>query len=217
MLICANNNQPSATHTTTARKVAEDPFENYGRGIPKAFPIAHPENIIGRHKNPFVGEPIKVAGRNYKSIDAFLESIKTYKNTHTENLTSEMKKELVKLYERAHKKGIKFMISCAFVSEEENKKRIARSEAMGHKGMVAENSLHLDGRAVDLRIVGASSEEQRIKQRDELIVIWRDVMKHRSGADFPNGKYEPWHFDLGIDPDLKILLRKQKNKINNKA
>lgn len=217
MLICANNDQPSAIHTATAGKVAEDPFVNYGR---KSSPLAGKSLPLvnqDRKDNPFDDKPIRVAGRNYKSIDAFLETLKVYKNTHTEGLTSEMKKELVELYERAHKKGIRFMISCAFVSEEENKRRIARSEAMGHKGMVAENSLHLDGRAVDLRIIGASSEEQRIKQRDELIVIWRDVMKHRSGADFPNGKYEPWHFDLDTDPDLKILLRQQKNKMKIKA
>lgn len=215
MLICANNNQASTSPKVVAKK-DEDPFENYGRGLPKMVPFTHPKNVIGRKPSPFEDKQIRVAGRNYKSVDAFLETLKVYKNTHTENLTSEMKKELVELYERAHKKGIRFMISCAFVTEEENQKRKERSEDMGHKGMVAENSLHRDGRAVDLRIVGASSEEQRIKQRNELIAIWRDVMKHRSGADFPNGKYEPWHFDLGPDPELKILLRQQ-NKINKKA
>lgn len=218
MLICANNNQISTSPKTVEKKFV-DPFENYGikPSASKTAPITHPENVIGRKESPFEDKPIRVAGRNYKSIDAFLETLKVYKNTHTENLTSEMKKELVELYERAHKKGIRFMISCAFVTEEENQKRKERSEAMGHKGMVAENSLHLDGRAVDLRIVGALSDEEKEKQRQELIIIWRDVMKHRSGADFPNGKYEPWHFDLDTDPELKILLRQQKNKINKKA
>lgn len=216
MLICANNNQISTSPKVVAKTV-EDPFENYGRK-PSPFdsaPVTSPTKISDRKENPFEDKPIRVAGRNYKSIDAFLTTLKVYKNTHTENLTSEMKKELVELYERAHKKGIRFMISCAFVTEEENKKRKERSEAMGHKGMVAENSLHLDGRAVDLRIVGVSDEEKE-KQRNELIVIWRDVMKHRSGADFPNGKYEPWHFDLDTDPELKLLLRQQKS-LNKKA
>lgn len=217
MLICANNNQASTSLKVVEKKFV-DPFENYGKrpSSSKAPPMTHPSNVLERKPSPFEGKPIKVAGRKYKSIDAFLDSIKLYKNTHTENLTSEMKKEVAELYERAHKKGIRFMISCAFVTQEENQKRKERSEAMGHKGMVSENSLHLDGRAVDLRIIGASSEEQRIKQRDELIAIWRDVMKHRSGADFPKGKYEPWHFDLDTDPELKILLRQQK-KIDTKT
>lgn len=216
MLICANNNQTSTSPKVVARK-DEDPFVNYGRGLPKALPITHPEKFIGRKPSPFEDKPITVLGKKYKSIDAFLATLKVFKNTHTENLTSEMKKELVELYERAHKKGIRFMISCAFVTKEENDLRIARSKAMGHEGMVAENSLHRDGRAADLRILGAASEEQRLQQQQELIVIWRDVMKHRSGADFPKGKYEPYHFDLGPDPELKILLRQQKNKIDAKT
>lgn len=213
MLICANGANSAATsHGIGAKKPYidfKDPFDRPAD--------VHKQISDVRKPNPFEDVPIKVAGKTYKSIDAFLATLKVFKNTHTEDLTSEMKKEVVELYEQAHKKGIRFMISCAFVTEEENKKRMARSQAMGHEGMVAENSLHLDGRAIDLRIMGASSDEQRIQQREELIKIWRDVMKHRSGADFPKGKYEPWHFDLGPDPDLKILLRRQKNNLRSKA
>lgn len=206
MLICANSANSGATRPDIGTKKPYidfiDPFET-----PKAQVKQVPDNKM---PNPFEDKPIKVAGRNYQSVDAFLATLKVYKNTHTEDLTSEMKRELVELFERAHKKGIRFRISCAFVSQKENEDRIKRSEAMGHKGMVAVNSLHLDGRAVDLR--ASNSDMQK------LIVIWRDEMKHRSGADFPKGKYEPWHFDLGPDPEWKKLSKGQKNKtINEKA
>lgn len=203
MLICANKpNFAATTPSFVAKK--PDPFKDEPLPIIKKAPA-------DKKVNPFEDKQIKVAGRTYKSIDAFLATLKVYKNTHTEDLTSEMKKELVELYERARKKGIKFRISCAAVSQKENEARIKRSEAMGHKGMVAVNSLHLDGRAVDLR--ASDSDMQK------LIVIWRDEMKHRSGADFPKGKYEPWHFDLGPDPEWKKFSDGQKSKkpINKKA
>lgn len=203
MLICANKPNSVATSPSFGAK-KPDPFTD------EPLPLVK-HSTVNKKVNPFEDKPIKVAGRKYKSIDAFLDSIKVYKNTHTENLTFEMKRELVELYERANKKGIKFKISCAAVSQKENEARIKRSEAMGHKGMVAVNSLHLDGRAVDLK--ASDSDMQK------LIVIWRDQMRHRSGADFPKGKYEPWHFDLGPDPEWKKLsdYPKNKNLINKQA
>jgi hypothetical protein len=153
-------------------------------------------------------------GKEYKSVDDFLRRIKHHKAVHVEDLTPEMKREVIKLYELVSKKGIKFTIFCAAVSEDENKKRIFNSEAKGHKCMVAVNTLHRDGRAIDFFIVGASSEEQRRQQRDEIIDTWENQMGHKSGRKFRTP--ELWHLYLGPDPVRKKLLSCQKNNSLNK-
>ena len=175
-----------------------------------------------RLENNFFGnkdESVLVAGKRYENADDFLRRIKHHKAVHVEDLTPEMKREVIKLYElvskKGIKKGIKFTIFCANVSEEENKIRIFNSEVKkGHKGRVAVNTLHKDGRAIDFFIEGATSEEQRREQRDEIIDTWEKQLGHKSGRKFKDP--ELWHLYIGPEPKKTKPLRGQKNNSLNK-
>lgn len=222
MLICANNNQTSAIHTASAKKVFEDPFVNYGRKpsppTGKSLPMVNqdrkssPFKESGIQKNAkiwkgkeIVDGPIKIDGRKYPNIDAFLRTIVTHPDVNTEKLAPEMKKELVKLYILSSKEDIRFKIFCGFRTKEQNEANLEKARRAGRPNAVGKNSPHMSGLAVDLK-----TQVLTVSQKMRLIELWKGL-GHPSGLDVAD---EMWHFPYKINYKSRKPTEQNKKKVD---
>jgi hypothetical protein len=188
MLFCANNSCSGPTRLNFDDK-KPNPFTK----MPN--PFTNPVKS-SRHKQWF-DEPIKnefliIGGKEYKNIDAFLDSIKVDSGVNTEKLRPGMKRELVKLYERALEHGFKFRIFCGYRTKKHNDKNKARADAAGRSDYVAENSLHKKGLAVDIK-----TDELTVEQKMMLGNIWEQELGHPWGWHIQ--PKEIYHFPLMLN------------------
>lgn len=201
MLICANSANEGKVGSKTAARKPNPSMHKHLKHTAHNKPL----KFKNWFEEPLEDKPITIDGKNYKNIDDFLDHIKVDKNVNTKRLKPGMKTELVELYRQTSQEGTRFRIFCAFRSGKHNAKNKKKAEDAGRGDYVAENSLHKQGLAVDLK-----TDELTVAQKMRMGDIW-EKMGHPWGWHIK--PKELHHFPLFVNTKDGTPLDRNGHKI----